>query len=608
MQAKIEGYQEQIALVKKALQRVGEDTDLGKGLHKALKQLESEVDSFSKKTTQRISSESQITKLTDTVNALDQGFIKLGTDMQKITVGDLKFSALSSDLQEVINKIHDTQGALDKMNASGFQEAVQQSKELKEACAVLGIDIQKLSKEQVGNKLFAGLDKANEDLKKATQNVNQLKAAQAKLQKEQADLQAKPINNGVAAKDLIAQNFDVDKIKNFNAIGGKIEEIKNHFKDAISQMTEGDAKTNAQKIVDSLIPTDTPQEIEKKIQEIVSTINTGKYSLKKVRDAFKDLNIGYSASGQSIAKRIFESLGLDSAESLESQFKTFMDKFGNLEMDTNSVEALQKKLFKVSPNDIDKMLDILIDAVIRARKTFNDEINSNQQELNKVENNLNNAMSNATAAQERQGKFEGAYQTYSNIIKELEGKMQEARNLLTQLEKAKGEAQAKSDQPTSSAGAQALKNSEDQLRANAAAASEYNQQLHSVKEAEKLVGKIEGIAQRWFSIYAAVRMVGQAINSVKSTLQELDKTITEIAIVTNMSQSDLWGQMGTYTNMAKQYAASISGVYQVSQLYYQQGLQTADVMKLTESTLKMARISGLDYAEATDYKLKSYVA
>jgi len=56
-----------------------------------------------------------------------------------------------------------------------------------------------------------------------------------------------------------------------------------------------------------------------------------------------------------------------------------------------------------------------------------------------------------------------------------------------------------------------------------------------------MVGKIEGIAQRWFSVYAAVRMVTNAINSMKQTIAELDKTITEIAIVTNMSQGDLWG-------------------------------------------------------------------
>jgi len=38
-----------------------------------------------------------------------------------------------------------------------------------------------------------------------------------------------------------------------------------------------------------------------------------------------------------------------------------------------------------------------------------------------------------------------------------------------------------------------------------------------------------------------------------------------------MSQGDLWGQMPQYTEMAREYAASIAGVYEVSQLYYQQG-------------------------------------
>jgi len=59
-------------------------------------------------------------------------------------------------------------------------------------------------------------------------------------------------------------------------------------------------------------------------------------------------------------------------------------------------------------------------------------------------------------------------------------------------------------------------------------------------------------------------MVGNAIRSVISTVKELDTTITEIAIVTKMDQNDLWGQMGKYTELARNYAASISGVYKVS--------------------------------------------
>jgi len=46
-------------------------------------------------------------------------------------------------------------------------------------------------------------------------------------------------------------------------------------------------------------------------------------------------------------------------------------------------------------------------------------------------------------------------------------------------------------------------------------------------------------------------MVGNAVRSVISTIKELDSTITEIAIVTNMTQSQLWKQMNNYTTLAR---------------------------------------------------------
>ena len=66
-------------------------------------------------------------------------------------------------------------------------------------------------------------------------------------------------------------------------------------------------------------------------------------------------------------------------------------------------------------------------------------------------------------------------------------------------------------------------------------------------------------------------MITNTFRTIKSLIEEIDKTITEIAIVTKMSQNDLWSQIPQYTQMAKEFGVSISGVYQVSQLYYQQG-------------------------------------
>ena len=51
-------------------------------------------------------------------------------------------------------------------------------------------------------------------------------------------------------------------------------------------------------------------------------------------------------------------------------------------------------------------------------------------------------------------------------------------------------------------------------------------------------------------------------------IRDLDEVITEISIVTNFSQEDLWKQMPSYSAMAKEYGTSIKGVYKISQLYY----------------------------------------
>ena len=229
----------------------------------------------------------------------------------------------------------------------------------------------------------------------------------------------------------------------------------------------------------------------------------------------------------------------------------------------------------------------------REKENLNKKIHETQQEIVTTESKRDEAQQQKTVVSEIQKALE----------KRVEKLTKDNEDLLKRIEKLEEELQSKKEAAVADVrdeGTRATIGAET-FKITAEEAGKYKNALEQVHEREQLIGRIQGVVQRWFSIYAAVRMVNKAIRSVISTIQELDKTITEIAIVTNMTQSDLWNQMSSYTDMARQYASSISGVYKVSQLYYQQGLQTAEVMALTEQTLKMARISGLDYAEATNY-------
>lgn len=98
-----------------------------------------------------------------------------------------------------------------------------------------------------------------------------------------------------------------------------------------------------------------------------------------------------------------------------------------------------------------------------------------------------------------------------------------------------------------------------------------------------------------------VRTFSKVVRSAFQSVKELDEAMNNIAVVTDYTTTDLWNQIDAYTAMAQATGSTIKGSYEVAQLYYQQGLTDAEVMAAANETLKMARISNIDYAAATDY-------
>ena len=106
--------------------------------------------------------------------------------------------------------------------------------------------------------------------------------------------------------------------------------------------------------------------------------------------------------------------------------------------------------------------------------------------------------------------------------------------------------------------------------------------------------------QSYFGLSQMIRKVGDIAKDAFATVKELDKAMTETAVVTNFSVGDMWEMLPTYTQQANQLGSTIRDVYEAATLYYQQGLNTNQAMSLANETLKMARIAGLDAADATN--------
>lgn len=107
------------------------------------------------------------------------------------------------------------------------------------------------------------------------------------------------------------------------------------------------------------------------------------------------------------------------------------------------------------------------------------------------------------------------------------------------------------------------------------------------------IGYIFGLANAYMYLRRFVQMAMR-------TIKELDAAFVEIAVVTNKTTSELWKSFSTYNTLAQQLGTTTKDAIKTSALYYQQGLQTKDVMSLTVETMKMARIAGMEYGEATD--------
>lgn len=120
------------------------------------------------------------------------------------------------------------------------------------------------------------------------------------------------------------------------------------------------------------------------------------------------------------------------------------------------------------------------------------------------------------------------------------------------------------------------------------------------QEADTFRQNLHASLKHWISIQSIITLTKDGIRQAWQDIQGLDQAMTNIAVVTDMSVSDLWGKIDEYMSIAKEYGVTTKGVYEVSQLYYQQGLSTSEVMAATSETLKMARIAGMDYADAAD--------
>lgn len=91
-----------------------------------------------------------------------------------------------------------------------------------------------------------------------------------------------------------------------------------------------------------------------------------------------------------------------------------------------------------------------------------------------------------------------------------------------------------------------------------------------------------------------------SITGITDYLEETDSTLNSIRIVSSKSQAEMLGFLETANDSAREMGNITSDYLKASEIYYQQGLATNEVITRTEATVKSANVAGQDVATTAD--------
>ena len=146
----------------------------------------------------------------------------------------------------------------------------------------------------------------------------------------------------------------------------------------------------------------------------------------------------------------------------------------------------------------------------------------------------------------------------------------------------------------------ALRQEENVLK-GVAAANKENANNEAVANKQSVINAIKQKIEYYTGLAFSIRLLRQQLKQAIQTFQEVDKSITSISMVSGISRDTLWNNIGDYNKLAQELGTTTKDVLQASQLYYQQGRNSLEVVELTRESLTLAAIAGLETADATNY-------
>lgn len=111
-----------------------------------------------------------------------------------------------------------------------------------------------------------------------------------------------------------------------------------------------------------------------------------------------------------------------------------------------------------------------------------------------------------------------------------------------------------------------------------------------------------GKAFKEFTLYnMIVNALRNAVQEAVQTIKELDKYLTEQAMVTGKTREETYGLLVSYQELATQCGATTKEIAQVSTEYLKQGKTIQESLVLTEAAVKAAKVARVSVGDSVNY-------
>ena len=261
-----------------------------------------------------------------------------------------------------------------------------------------------------------------------------------------------------------------------------------------------------------------------------------------------------------------------------------------------AASAFKKEL--ESLNIVMKNQNLVLGRLKTNYTTYRAEVDENKSSISNLNKNLNTLVKEESTLSSQQSQMSNALQRQ----KEEYDRVTTAVNTYNTAEQknntVKGELINKTNQQQNSinglksslsGASQSLRKGAEVTRDMVQAQSDLNDSLDMMKS------KIAYI----FSIGNAFFQMRKVLTDTFRDIENIDKAFASIAMVTDKTISGLWAHYDEYAQMAQKLGQSTESAIKASALFYQQGLKDAEVMQLTEDTMRLATLAGLDFEKAT---------